>query len=56
MIEVAVRVTVHCKFVKLDKPAKLLAKCCSSKTYAGRLMTPDAVGIFIVPFSIDVMV
>jgi hypothetical protein len=56
MIDVAVSVTVHCKFVKLANPAKLLASCDSSKTYAGRQMTPERVGILIVPFSIEVMI
>ena len=56
MIDVAVSVTVHCKFVKLANPAKLLANCDSSKTYAGRQMTPERVGILIVPLSIEVMI
>ena len=56
IIDVAVSVTVHCKFVKLARPAKLFDNCDSSNTYAGRLISPEMVGIIIVPFSTDVII
>jgi hypothetical protein len=56
VIVVAVRVTVHCRFGRLDRPARLLDKFDSLNTYAVKMISPDFVGIVIVPCSTDVII